>query len=724
MITEEDFIVRFFQDAVIRGKLSSCQSAPRRKDDSLAVSHRERGNASFRSGRFAAALQQYGEAALNADSAETLSGALANRSAALHRLQRHQDSLDDIAHALESGYPADRHHKLHVRRARCLLALGRLEQSRAALAQYLSALDSLRLGPSAREKLTAEADALSADIDRAATGGGPDRCVETGEDESSTPQPALEGGNGPLAGASSCLQLRQSERKGRHVVTTRPVAKGAVLFAEEPYVCVLLPERRLDHCHHCLRHTHALLPCARCPDVGFCSAACRDAACAVYHAAECGHTAFLEAFGIGRAAVRVLLTAGWQRVRALRTQLAAVGSSCRADSCSCHRPEGDRYLAVFHLVHHLAESHTEDAYHYGRAAATLAVFLAERTAFFGADAGSAGPPDWALRWTAALLLRHILQLVCNAHAPTKLVPLPSDGDGDGGVVQLSEQRIATAIYPSASYMNHSCDPSIINSFWGNTLIVRSIKSLSAGAEVYHCYGPHYARGAPAERRRQLLEQYHFICDCEHCTRPELAHHLERLNALRCVDCGGATLPVGEASVERRCCLECRRTHCYSDRQQRLQRIEAEAEQVASAGGGSGDRQVVCRLDELLREATVLSQPSHETLYILHDLRANICTRIGDPTRALESLRPNLASAEARYGADSVELGNLLLTTTDVLVLAVREARTKETRRELSDELRRLAENGLAIFTIHYGEWSPAYRDLRRKLAEVRREQPT
>ena len=90
------------------------------------------------------------------------------------------------------------------------------------------------------------------------------------------------------------------------------------------------------------------------------------------------------------------------------------------------------------------------------------MFLAERTAFFGSDAGAAGPPTWALRWTAALLLRHILQLVCNAHAPTKLVPLPSDGDGDGGVVQLSEQRIATAIYPSASYMNHSCDPSIIN----------------------------------------------------------------------------------------------------------------------------------------------------------------------------------------------------------------------------------------------------------------------
>ena len=53
---------------------------------------------------------------------------------------------------------------------------------------------------------------------------------------------------------------------------------------------------------------------------------------------------------------------------------------------------------------------------------------------------------------------------------------------------------------------------------------------------------------------------------------------------------------------------------------------------------------------------------------------------GEPTLALRSLRPNLASAEARYGADSVELGNLLLTVTDVLQLALRAAGPAETLR--------------------------------------------
>ena len=39
-------------------------------------------------------------------------------------------------------------------------------------------------------------------------------------------------------------------------------------------------------------------------------------------------------------------------------------------------------------------------------------------------------------------------------------------------------------------------------------------------------------------------------------------------------------------------------------------------------------------------------------------------------------------------------------------------------RQLGTELREAAERGLAIFSIHYGEWSAAYCDLRRKLATV------
>ena len=82
----------------------------------------------------------------------------------------------------------------------------------------------------------------------------------------------------------------------------------------------------------------------------------------------------------------------------------------------------------------------------------------------------------------SLLLRHICQLVSNAHAITAVMrtnaasSVSSDGvvcsaelrsrtsTGDRVVesVDMCQQvRVATAVYPTVSLMNHSCDPSII-----------------------------------------------------------------------------------------------------------------------------------------------------------------------------------------------------------------------------------------------------------------------
>ena len=55
-----------------------------------------------------------------------------------------------MSSALEAGYPSDRHHKLHERRARCHLALGRPERAAAALGRYRTALQTLRLAPANR----------------------------------------------------------------------------------------------------------------------------------------------------------------------------------------------------------------------------------------------------------------------------------------------------------------------------------------------------------------------------------------------------------------------------------------------------------------------------------------------------------------------------------------------------------------------------------------------
>ena len=65
-------------------------------------------------------------------------------------------------------------------------------------------------------------------------------------------------------------------------------------------------------------------------------------------------------------------------------------------------------------------------------------------------------------YIGGLICRHIQQLVCNAHAITE-VKVDDQGQGpETSVDSASQVRVATAIYPTASLMNHSCDPSIIS----------------------------------------------------------------------------------------------------------------------------------------------------------------------------------------------------------------------------------------------------------------------
>ena len=89
----------------------------------------------------------------------TFSLAVANRSLALVRLDRHGEALEDISLALEAGYPEENRYKLLERRAKCLLHLGQYREAEESLRSGLACLgetggDKERLR--AREKMKSE----------------------------------------------------------------------------------------------------------------------------------------------------------------------------------------------------------------------------------------------------------------------------------------------------------------------------------------------------------------------------------------------------------------------------------------------------------------------------------------------------------------------------------------------------------------------------------------
>ncbi len=271
-----------------------------------------------------------------------------------------------------------------------------------------------------------------------------------------------------------------------------------------------------------------------------------------YHQFECANLDVLHSVGVAHLALRIILVTG------LSPLLKFNAGMMKSD---------DEYKRVFDLMTHADNLEPEDLFQYAVTAVLLGLFLEQRTKFFFPAKQSVSDDLEQLylnkennqQIISALLLRHIMQLVCNGHAIYDVGICETDLDDNAGpVVTNSQFRIATAIYSSASMMNHSCDPTIINSFYNQKLIVRAIKAVESGSEIFNCYGPHFRHHTLAERQEILKAQYHFVCDCNSCRRKDLVEFQERFSALRCHHCGGPIQnPASEAALNHSMpCFDC------------------------------------------------------------------------------------------------------------------------------------------------------------------------
>lgn len=225
------------------------------------------------------------------------------------------------------------------------------------------------------------------------------------------------------------------------------VAAGEVILIDRPYSCVLVPGmeevkgkgRRQEvetellfgtehrRCHFCLTETLSPVPCKGCNYSRYCSTSCQREAWEEYHRWECPLAADLMVMGVmSQLALRVTLKAGMKNVQKAREQ---IRDERKMSPPSCLN--SDSYLRVFHLLHHINQQTPHLRFLCAVTIATLYLKLSQ-----------AGPPpiSWNLsRPTAAIsqsaehvpcstdwnseqllmgsaVLRHILQLQCNAQA--------------------------------------------------------------------------------------------------------------------------------------------------------------------------------------------------------------------------------------------------------------------------------------------------------------------
>ncbi|NWW93183.1 SMYD4 protein, partial [Rhynochetos jubatus] len=717
-----------------------CRRARAGKEPAAARFYREEGNRLFGRRRYGTAARLYSQAASHElPGSPEVSICFANRSAALFRLGHLEVCLEDIARAESHGYPDELLPKVLLRKAECLLCLGRLQDAADALSvvENKIAVDGIMTGPT-QQILLKKLSQLK---------------IKLGE-KASCPEPAREAcgdvrrkseiweENGSISGASSSLSLNFDTERGRHLVASKDILPGQSLLEEEAFVSVLYPGESLLqdssetawdtrvtnadlYCHRCLRQLLASVPCRGCSYAKYCSQNCADVAWEQYHRTECSLGALLLTLGVFcHVALRTVLLAGFAEVSRL------VEWSHHSDK-DLHNPEapdtraGTRgipgcndngqyqssYQAVFNLLPH-AEKHSPEHKFLCMLSVVAICKQLQEAGLEAALLNQESAETWSkpetcekpsrelspeLKTVAEAMLRHVLQLQCNAQAITVMQESVS---GDGAVVNKKPVRLATAFFPVLSLLNHSCCPNISVSFTGTAATVRASQPIPSGQEIFHCYGPHRCRMSVAERQR-LLSQYFFECRCQACL-DELESDAKSVVSIRnsfcCPSCR-APMQVGEDML---CCSNeaCAISVSRESLSRRLRDLQQQTEKALELLRDKKADHAIEMLLQCQKDAGNFLSPEHLLMGEMEDHLAQVYATLGKWQEAARHLERSIEIVEMHHGPSSVELGHELFKLAQILFngFAVSEALSAIQRAE-------------EILSVHCGPQSAQIQEL-------------
>merc|ERR1712106_12075 len=249
----------------------------------LSAQKRNAGNQSFQKKKDQDALNLYSEAVFSSD-VTTVEGkkdcalALANRSAVWMKLKKYEECLDDIDAALYFKYPQNMLYKLLDRKAKCLTALGQVDDAKTCYNRVILLLKQSNLEADKQQvwkkDVTADLDKLKSAVDKPL--------------EKKAPNVYLKSVNKSIPQFSDAVELAYNPLVGRHGVATRDIDIGEVVMVDTSLSTHLLCGTRLTNCTHCMKTIDITSgkPSPIIVTARFCSTDCLLLAMKSYHPVE------------------------------------------------------------------------------------------------------------------------------------------------------------------------------------------------------------------------------------------------------------------------------------------------------------------------------------------------------------------------------------------------------------------------------------------------------
>ncbi|XP_070847779.1 histone-lysine N-methyltransferase SMYD3 isoform X1 [Chaetodon trifascialis] len=267
------------------------------------------------------------------------------------------------------------------------------------------------------------------------------------------------------------LERFVSTGKGNGLRATGRLRRGELVYSAEPLGCCVSNKLVRDVCHHCFTRHQTLLRCSQCKTARYCNITCQREAWSG-HKRECK-------------CLRSLLP----RIPTDSVRLAA---RLIFALLSLSKSSSEELYTLEEHESHLSSVSEEKKQGLSQLASMLELYLQQEVPDLAQDMTSALPPS--CREPLSL----IAKVTCNCFTI-------SDGE---------LQEIGVGLYPSLSLLNHDCRPNCVMVFEGTKLQLRAVRDINPEEELTISYIE--TLSLTEDRQRQLEDQYHFTCRCQHC----------------------------------------------------------------------------------------------------------------------------------------------------------------------------------------------------------------
>jgi len=328
-----------------------------------------------------------------------------------------------------------------------------------------------------------------------------------------------------ISKTSSFLEL-QSSLMGRYVEASSTVEAGEIIIEEKPFASMLRNDSRKTHCSNCykrMKEEKEIIACQRCNVATFCSKKCCEEATIEFHQFECPFITGLFTLKIIPLSLRMLLR-GWRNI--MHHFLHINGLQPNTKKAQFQVPTEETLTFDMSVVpgRHCYQHAIAAKFVLEMAKQSGLVELLRKGIRQGARDGLEGCEQLLEGhledFLKCVIFVNIHKIKFNSFEIHEYQMQEKQVE-DKLFSVVNYQRVGAAMYPSTSEINHSCRPNANFFFKNDHIVVKSNQRIEKGQEIFISYGPTIMSiRSTNERRKELMENYGFLCQCPFCRQDE------------------------------------------------------------------------------------------------------------------------------------------------------------------------------------------------------------